>query len=245
MGPILASLLKLQGIEHDLAHVRRRLRSKTNAVKAVQTQVDELLAKKAQLRDQLMRAQSDTDQQELDRAAREEEIVHLRTVLNQAKTNKEYSALLTQINTFKADNAKLEEDILKIMESLDTIKAEIESVDATAASEQERLTKVQNTNASEVTKLEGLIAELQIKRDDAASHVDPTVLKAFERMANAKDGEAMARIEVLDAKRGEFNCGVCYMTLSAEHFSALLSRDEIRHCGSCGCILYVDTEDGV
>jgi uncharacterized protein len=243
MGPILASLLKLQAVEHDLAHVRRRLRSKQNVVNAIQRKVDELRTRREELTSQARNQQKDTDKHELTRASREEEIAQLRGALNRTRTNKEYSAILTQINTYKADNSKLEETILKAMEGVDTVKAEMEKVDAQTDAEQKRLDQANATNAQEIAKLEGMMAELQAKRDEAAKGIPADVMRAFDRLAGAKDGEAMAAIEVVDAKREEFTCGGCYMSLSAEHFSALLSRDEIRTCDSCGRILYVEAKE--
>lgn len=243
MGPILASLLKLQAIEHDLAHVRRRLRSKQNAVGAIQRKVDELQARRDELHLQARNQQKETDQFELQRASREEDILQLRGALNRTRTNKEYSAILTQINTYKADNSKLEEVILKIMEGVDSVKVEVEKLDAQIEAEQKRCDQVKHTNADEVAKLESMLADLSAKRAEAKQGIPNEPLRIFDRLASAKDGEAMAAVEVVDAKREDFTCGGCYMSLSAEHFNALLSRDEIRHCDSCGRILYIDAKD--
>lgn len=240
MGPILASLLKLQSIEHDLAHVRRRLRSKENAVKIVQKKIDELQSRREALHEQARSQQMQVDQAELERTSRENSIANLRVALNKAKTNKEYAALLTQINTIKADNSKLEEQTLKSMESVDAVKAEMAKVDEEIAAEQAMLDKVTATNAEEIGKLNGILADLEAKRSQAAAAVDSDSLRAFERIAAAKDGEAMAPIEVSDDRQQEFTCGGCYMSLSAENYNALLSRDEIRHCDSCGRILYIE-----
>ncbi len=242
MGPMLAALLKLQSIENNMAHVRRRLRSKQNAENAVRTKIDQLTAQQQDLHEQNMRQQSDVDQRELDRASREEDIARLRVALRTARTNKEYSAILTQINTHKADNSKLEDDTLKLMEAVEEVKGESDRVAMLIENEQKHLDQVTEANSSEVTKLDAMLADLQDKRDQAAAAVAPEAMAAFDRIAGAKDGEAMAPVEVTDAKRGEYICGGCYMSLTAEHYSALLSRDEIRHCDSCGRILYVEAE---
>ena len=59
--------------------------------------------------------------------------------LNTAKTNKEYAAILTQINTLKADNAKLEEEALRIMQDADAIKAQADKVAKQIEAEKARL----------------------------------------------------------------------------------------------------------
>jgi len=242
MGPTLASLLKLQAIEHDLAHVRRRLQSKENVVKAFQTKIDQLKAQQKAVHERLFRQQSEGDRHELDRGSREAQITQLRTALNRTKTNKEYSAILTQINTYKADNAKLEEEILKIMEGVDAMKAEQEKTAVQIDAEQKRLDQVGQANAEEIARLKAMLVELQAKREQAAGKVEPGALRAFERLAQGHDGEAMAPVQAVNAKRNEFTCGGCYMSLSVEHYNALLSKDEIRHCDSCGCILYLEPD---
>jgi predicted nucleic acid-binding Zn-ribbon protein len=242
MGPILASLFKLQEIEHDLRHVRRRLRSKENAVRIVQQKIDQLVVQQKTLTEQIRHQQIQIDEIELERASREEEIQHFRLALNRAKTNKEYAAMLTQINSYKVDNSKLEEQILKIMDGSDAAKVELEKLTAQIEAEQKRRDRAGEANAEEVAKLNKMLADLQGKRDEAAGAVPVDVLRAFDRIAGSRDGEGMAPIELARARGNEYICGGCYMGLSAEHFNALLSKDEIRHCDSCGRILYVAEE---
>ena len=83
--------------------------------------------------------QMDADRINLDLKEKEAQVEKLRTALNTAKTNKEYAAILTQINTFKADNAKLEEEVLKIMQDVDAVKAQAEKISVQVEAEQKRL----------------------------------------------------------------------------------------------------------
>ncbi len=242
MGPLLASLLRLQSIEHDLAHVRRRLRSKENATRAVQQKIQELSAQRDRLGQEAKDRQALAGRYDLDLKSVEAGIAKLRVALNSARTNKEYAAILTQINTQKADNAKLEEEALKAMQSVDALKTQADAVTGQIEAEQKRLDELQAASAAEVDKLNAILADLQGRRDEAAKDINADVLKQFDRIASAHEGEAMANLEVVDPKRGEYICGGCYIGLRAEHYNALLSRDEIRTCESCGRILYLEAE---
>lgn len=243
MGPTLASLLKVQSIEHDLTHVRRRLRSKQNAVHALQQKIEALTEQQSKLQEDILKRQMEAGRHELQLKSREEDVSRLRGQLNTAKTNKEYAAILTQINTIKADNSRVEEDILKVMQGVDAVKAEKDKLAAQAEAEQKRLDQVNATNAAEIAKLDVMMKELQARRAEAAKDVDAKTLAIFDRIAGGHDGEAMAAVEITDAKRGEYTCGGCYMSLTAEHYNALLSRDEIRLCDNCGRILYLEVEN--
>lgn len=242
MGPKLASLLKLQSIENDLTHVRRRLRSKENALRAIDQRVAALEAKKKALHEDAVARQAKAGGIELELKQREQEVQKLRNALNAAKTNKEYAAILTEINTQKADNSKLEDEVLKIMQGVDAVKSESAEVDEQIQGESAKREEIASVNAEEIAKLNAMKDDLLARRSEAAKDVSDSDLELFDRLSGVHDGEAMAPVEVTDEKRGEYSCGGCFMALRAEHYNALLSKDEIRQCESCGRILYIEIE---
>ena len=87
-----------------------------------------------------------------------------------------------------------------------------------------------------------MVDDLQTRRVQAAEGIGAEALHVFDRIASTHEGQAMAPIEIADPKHGEYNCGGCYMSLSAENYNALLSRDEIRQCDNCKRILYVEPQ---
>ncbi|MFA6132913.1 MAG: C4-type zinc ribbon domain-containing protein [Phycisphaerae bacterium] len=243
MAKMLEALLHLQSIERQLATVRSRLSSRKNAVTAQKNRLEQLAANHAALNEKLMNRRKDGDRFSLDLKVKEEQVVKLRTSLNSAKTNKEYAAILTQINTYKADNAKTEEEALRVMGDCDTLKAEVEKAAALTEVEKGRLAEIEQASAAEVTKLEALMADLQAKRDEAAKVVPRTALSIFDRIAESNDGEGMAVIEIHGRKPPhEYICGGCYMSLNAEHANVLQTRDELRTCDNCGKILYLQPQ---
>ena len=124
MGPVMNGLVKLQSVENrlraakaKLARCRRNVIIQENQVRSLQNTLE---AKKEEL--QLTRVQS--DRLELELKIRDEEIAKLRAMLNAAKTNKEYAAVLTQLNTTKADNSKIENQILDLLKDIEADEAE-------------------------------------------------------------------------------------------------------------------------
>ena len=241
MGKMLAALLQLQSVERDLVQVQRRLQIRKNAVNMQQRKIDQLRGEHNALHDKAMARRKDADRLELDLKQKEAYVSKLRTALNTAKTNKEYAAYLTEINTHKADNAKLEEEVLKIMQDVDTVKAQGEALKAQVDAEELRLKEVQKNSAEEVQRLTGMFDELTARRAQSAGQVQPEALAVFERLSIGNEGEAMALIEV-HGKRPPFDyvCGGCYMSLNAEHANVLRVRDEIRTCDNCKRILYLE-----
>jgi predicted nucleic acid-binding Zn-ribbon protein len=243
MGTLLAALLNLQSIERRLGQVRSRLATRKNAVQSQQKRIEDLRKQQSVLQEKTLTRRKDADRMDLDLKSKEEQISKLRTQLHSAKTNKEYAAILTQINTYKADNAKIEEEALKIMQEVDAVKAEGEKLNEQIATEEARLAEINKINEQEIVRLAAMHDELAGQRAEAAKAVPEKALAVFERIASNYDGEAMAVIEI-HGKRPphEYICGGCFMSLNAEHANALRSRDEIRNCDNCGRILYLEPQ---
>ncbi|MCL2700627.1 MAG: C4-type zinc ribbon domain-containing protein [Phycisphaerae bacterium] len=238
---MLTALLQLQAIERQLTHVRGRLKTRRGAVNAQEKRIEQLTADHQGLLDKALACRKDADRRELDLKEREAQSQKLRTSLNTTKTNKEYAAILTQINTLKADNAKIEEEVLKMMADVDAVKAQAGKVQETIAAETQRLSVLQTASQAEIDKLNAMLADLTAKRADAAANVPREPLAVFDRIVEANDGEAMAVIEVQGRRPPfEYTCGGCYMSLNAEHANALRTRDELRTCNNCGRILYME-----
>ncbi len=241
MGQMLDGLLKLQSIERELSQVRRRLKTRQSAVDLQQHRIDRHQEQWEARQEKSNTRRKDADRHELDLRQSEERVAKLRSALNTAKTNKEYATILTQINTLKADNAKLEESTLRMIQDVDTVRIEADKIKEQIEAETKRLDEIKQTNAAEIKKLDGMLAELKVRRGEAAEGLVPEGLAVFKRVADRYDGEAMAAIQIEGKKPPyDYICGGCYMSLSAEHANALRVRDEIRICNNCGRILYME-----
>jgi len=243
MGKLLEAMLRVQLVERDLTHVRGRLKVRQHAVALQEKRIQQLRADWQALHDRAVQRRKDADSLELDLKEREAKVTKLRTALNTCRTNKDYAAILTQINSAKADNARLEEDALRVLQDIDAVKADAEKVRLQVEAEQKRLQDTQQSQEGEVQRLSRMLEELTAKRAEAAAAVPSDAMAVFDRIAENYDGDAMAVIEVHGKKPPhDYVCGGCFMGLSAEHANALRTRDEIRTCDNCGRILYLEPQ---
>lgn len=245
MGPILSALVRLQKIEIDLSQLRRRIRTRQNSITSQETRIEKHREESDALKRTSLEHRKQADGFELDLRESEDRIAKLRVVLNAAKTNKEYASVLTEINTHKADNAKLEEQGLKILAEVDGINSQADAIANLITEDEKRLEEIKASSAEEITRLESMLTELLGQRSEAAQAVPPKALSLFERIAQQYDSEALAEVEVSGPKPPHsYTCGGCFMGLNAEHANALGSRDEIRQCDNCKRILYMDEFSG-
>ena len=240
MAQMLETLLVLQKIETRAAHLRSRLKARKRAVVLQQSKIDQLNKRLEDLHQLYLHKRSTADEANVSLQAQEEEVAKLRQTLNTVRTNKEYAAILTQINTYRADNEAVEERALQTMQQADEVHAQSDELKAEVEVEQGRLAEVTGANAEEIAKLEGMLAEVKAERAEASGNIAPETLASFDRLVENYEGEAMAPIEESGSgSRLSYTCGGCFMTLNAEHVNALQKYDQIRNCDNCGRILYL------
>jgi len=245
MGATLDALQRLQEIETQLRSVREQIESKRRSVQTHKRRLVSLERQITEVHDLIRKAQAEADRLELQRKTQEEHITRLREMLNRARTNKEYAAILTQLNTDKASTLKLEDAVLSALGRVDGLKKQEADLRASLQKDQARAGEVAQSAAELDARLSQELTGLELQRQEAAGSIPPEALNMFERACERHEGEAMAAVEQVHPKRAEYTCGGCNMSVPLETINALQSRDVVRPCETCLRILYLDTTAGV
>ncbi len=242
MGPVLHGLIKLQSVENRLRAVRsklvrcrRKILFQENQLRTLQ---NELEAKKEEIK--LTRVQA--DRMELELKSRDERIAKFRAALNIAKSNREYSALLTELNTAKADNSKIETHILDLLKNIETDQAECTETVQKIEDQKIMLDEIRKTCESQAVEYEKQIEDIQAEWDQASSGISRDTLEIFKRVADTYDGEALAVAEQQNESVQAYSCGGCFMGLTTESINQLMTKDDIIRCGNCTRILVLKTD---
>ncbi|MFQ5501816.1 MAG: zinc ribbon domain-containing protein [Phycisphaerae bacterium] len=240
MGATLEALHRLQEIELQINEIQQRIDRKARVCRRQRQRIAEIDAS-IESRQQLIHTdQIEADRLDLEAKVSEAEIAKYRNALNTSKTQKEYSAVLTQLNTFKADSGKTEDRVLALLASIDEKKKELEAAQEEREKEVARLEEHEAATRAVEDKTRGDLNRLTDLKKEAASAVPPQVLNIFTRVAGKNDGEALAQIIRTHPKRQEYACGGCNMSITIEQVNSVLSRDEAVLCSVCGRILYAE-----
>ncbi len=166
---------------------------------------------------------------------KEEEVKKLQGQLNLIKTNKEYTTMVGEIESHKADNSLLEEEIIGLMDSIDEAKTRIDKEKQKFAEESKSIDTQIREIEKQVRDIDAAIIELREKRDALTPLIAKKVLSEYERILVGKDGQAMA--EVLND-----NCGGCYMQLPPQVINEINMKEKVIYCENCQRILYIKNE---
>lgn len=243
MGPQLEKLYELHQLTLKLYQLRQQIESLNRRARVNERKLAETSQQIDAKKQEIQATQAAAHQADLSLKSREASLEKLRAQLNTTRTNKEYSALLREINTFKADSAHLEEDALRKMSAVDEQKAELEKLNAQLADERGQLDKIREQSRQREESLKDDIAQIEAKRQNIEADLPPAVRVQFNRVAEAHEGEAMAVILQPNAKRMEYICGGCNMGVTLETVNTLQSRDELQTCNVCGRLLFLNPSD--
>ncbi len=239
MGAKLQALLELQNIELQIVDIRRQIQQKERQVAAHRKKLEMAESAEEVEKAEIRRSQMAFDELDSEIKGRSSHIDKLRENLNLVKTNKEYAAVLDQLNNSKADLKRIEERAMQLMSELEQRKAALSDRQRGHASERERLSELQAQLEQVRGSYSARLTQLEKQREAAAGAIDAATRTLFDQLVERYDGEAMAEVLKPNARRDEYICGACQMGLRVEHANALAVRDDIRRCESCGRILYL------
>ncbi len=226
---------QFQGLEGRLSGAKAHVRGQQAKIDALQAQIDETT-------DKMKHTQAHEANLENEANAVEERVTHLREQMNSAKTNKEYSAFLVEVNTLKADKSKLEEEAIKQFDIIDGLKNELEELEEKLA-EQNRIKEIADKElAQREAEVADQLAQVTEKRARAAEQVPVDALAIFEKLIETADGEPMAKVVQEDPRRMEYICDGCYIQIPPELVNRLFTTDTLIRCSTCTRILYLDSE---
>ena len=239
MGPILNGLIKLQSVENRLRVVKSKLVRCRRAVIFQENQLRTLQSGIEAKKEEAKMAKVQVDRLELELKMRDERIAKYRAALNMAKTNKEYSAILTELNTSKADNSKIENQVLELMKNIEADNATCAEIQTQIDEQMTKLEEIRKNTETKAIDFQAEVDTIQVEWDAAAKEVPADALEVFNRVADTYDGEALAIAGKQDEKVDLYSCGGCFMGMPAEIVNRLMTRDEIIRCTNCTRIMII------
>jgi len=231
VNPDLRNLIALQDLELNIANLQK--------------QSSEIPGKIVNLENELTRIRSEHDQEVArakdlanKRRTFEGEVEMLQTKLSRfkdqlmtVKTNKEYTAMLHEIQMAEDQIRNEEDKILDIMELTENMeqdlrKAEQEMLKKSAEIQEE----IRRTTESEPL-LKSELARLQEESIKMETTIEKDLLSRYRRIAKACKGVALAEA------RDEL-CSACHVRIRPQMYAELIRTENIYSCDSCSRILF-------
>ena len=226
-------LKRLQSLKNKINELEASQERRKQDVQKKKAQIENEKAFAEEKHEAKIAVQKVIDRKDLDLKANEGEITKFNVQLNSIKSNKEYSILVSEIGSKKADMSVLEDEILDTMSRLETVNQEYEKAVKVLRNEEESLKDLIKNVDAEIKSVDDEIEKINNEQKKYVDLLDEHSLKHYNRLSNIKGGKAVVPVI------GNV-CGGCSMNIRAQTLNALMGGKDLVFCQSCSRILYLD-----
>jgi predicted nucleic acid-binding Zn-ribbon protein len=215
--------LKIRGLHEDQGRYPREIETLNEKLAA---EKEEALRERERL--QFLEKERRRKEGELDQQA--EKIKRTKGRLFEVKTNKEYQALLHEIELMEKSSDQNEDEILAILEEIDQLRTSVSDREGSLATMEKDI-------GAEISEIEGRLSQIveeidtmEKRRGAIVKTLNPELIRTYDTLKQRR-GIALAVV-----KRGV--CQGCYVNIPPQMFNEVQRNDTVIRCPNCSRILY-------
>lgn len=153
--------------------------------------------------------------------------------MTEVKTNKEYQALLSEIETFKEAIGRVEEEILVVMDEIDEIKKQLSRREKDIAMTLEKIEVEKRKIQEKMEQDEVVWKEKSERKEMLSTQVESNLFKLYNMLREKRQGIGMVSV------RHE-TCQGCFVNVPPQMFIEVQKNNSLIRCPNCNRILYWD-----
>ncbi len=151
--------------------------------------------------------------------------------LMQVQNQREYAALLKEIDTVKAKISEHEDRVLANLDELEKLREDLTSRAAHIEEERKVVAAEIATVESDVAEAERVIARATAERERIEADLPGTLIGTVKRVEHSRQG-----VFVAEAESG--TCQACFVRVRPQAFQEIKLGARLHACGSCRRFLY-------
>lgn len=227
----LETLFEAQKIESKIMEGEQKLLQAPKKLRQMEEELSGVRQKLEKEKEIIEELEKERRKKEKELEGEKEKIKKLEVRLYDVKTNKEYQALLKEIESAKEANDGTEEDVLVLMDKVEDLKKDYESSTILLA-KLEKESEVERAQIEKETRsMDEVIAKLTTERDNLLSVVSENLRTIYGVLREKRGGIAVSNV-----KNGV--CLGCNMNIPPQLFIEVTKNKQLIQCPSCNRILF-------
>jgi uncharacterized protein len=231
MNADLDRLIRLQQLETTVDDARRKIAEHPARMQALDARLQQASDVISTAKVRLAAAADKRRADEKDVAFVQTRLAKYKDQLLEVKTNREYTAMLHEIDAAQNDIRVKEDRILEIMMEADELTAILRKNETELKTAEKDISAERSALVTETARLQSFIERATTERQKLVGEIDRIVLGVFEQVAKNRKGVAVA-----EARNGL--CTICHVRLRPQVFNEIRRNASIIQCDSCQRILY-------
>jgi predicted nucleic acid-binding Zn-ribbon protein len=228
-------LWELQKIDLDLKHIKEERERYPREIK----KLDERMSIE---KERLQTEKGKVDLLEKERREKERQLSSSQEKIKKAegrmfevKTNKEYQALLTEIETIKGASSREEEEILQLLEEIDELKKDLSKREKEMAALLEKIEAEKKMTQERMAQDEIFWKEQMERREVLSKQIESKLYKLYHTLKEKRQGVGVVNVK-------QETCQGCFVHIPPQMFIEVQKNNEIIRCPNCNRILYFKRE---
>ncbi|MBN1211446.1 MAG: hypothetical protein JXA92_02615 [candidate division Zixibacteria bacterium] len=235
MASDLELLLKLQVIDYDIGELERSKEYLPDMMENLNREMEESGKKLEETKNLLDETRVKQNELETDIGVKEAELQKYQQQMMSIKTNKEYDALVAEIDSIKETISQKETELLETIEKVGNLEKEVKELEAKSVEILDNNTKQLSILQEKVDSIGDTMSSKEKERQSVVINISKPIMSVYERVRRGKGGQAVVVVK----KRA---CGACFKALTPHKVQEVKRADKIYTCDSCGAIIYWDED---
>ena len=231
MQRVLQLLIELQQVERKIQTLSDQQARAPEQLAALEELVSSAETRRDRHREMLENARKARRQVEIEVEELEQRARKSRERLGAVKTNKEYQALLKEIEDLQGLIREREDQILDQMEAVERHRSLLEEGEQAAEEARQRLTSEGAEIEVKRARADSQMEVLRRQQEELNPQIPADLLQTYRVLSMHRSGIAVAPV-------AQGACQMCHMNLPPQLFIDLQKDERVLHCPACQRIIY-------
>ena len=224
-------LIELQGIDTKLKDLNDLLGDLPSKVQGLNEQEDSIKNSLVDNKKRLKELEVELHKKEVYVSQLDGKVDTLKDQLFLVTNNKQYDALMKEIDHLKEKKSALENESIELLEEKEQLLESVESMETELKDLTEDLSKRREKLESAISESADEKSVLERERQYRVDKIDLNIVSVYDRVMGARDGLAVVHVEGT-------GCGGCGAHIPPQTVTEVRAETRIHRCDICGRFLY-------
>ena len=224
-------LWELQEIDLDLRHIKEERERYPKEIKKLDEKKNIEKEKMQKEKERIELLEKERRQKEGHLNLEQEKIKRAEGRMFEVKTNKEYQALLSEVDTIKEAISREEEEILKVLDEIDELKKSLSKREKEVAVVLEKVEAEKKIIQEKMVQDDEIWKKRMERREVLTKQLESKLYKLYNTLKEKRQGVGVVSVK-------HETCQGCFVNVPPQMFIEVQKNNALIRCPNCNRILY-------
>ena len=224
-------LIELQGIDTKLRDLNDLLGDLPSRVEELDQQEESIKNSLVEQKDRLKKLEVEMHKRDVSIAQINDKINKFKDQLFLVTNNKQYDALMLEIDHLKEQRGTNETESIAFLEEKETLTESVESMESGLGELSQNLRVRREKLETAISQSAEEKSSLEQQRTEQVNGIDLNIVSVYDRVMKAKDGLAVVHLS-------DSSCGGCGARIPAQTITEVRAKIVMHRCDVCGRFIY-------